>query len=175
MRIDTNNTIDNPTVLLQYHFSISGQLLVFANYKNDKNSFIRNIGKFVYTNEWKFEQNEVNTDDVKEYFKNLKIEDLNIENLEYYQPPKMSNQGVIIPEKYQWVFPDNKFILEGFEIPLIETSKGKVVDVAYFQWQAFRDCLDNGKHEDLKRNLMGVWEYVSMQEYLGNTIDIIWD
>jgi hypothetical protein len=74
-------------------------------------------------------------------------------------PPTLYGLGVVIPDTFIWVFPDNKFILEGFEIPLTNGA----VDIAYFQWQAFRDCLDNGNHDYLKRALMGLWDYVAEQ------------
>jgi hypothetical protein len=74
-------------------------------------------------------------------------------------PPTLYGLGVVIPDTFIWVFPDNKFILEGFEIPLTNGA----VDIAYFQWQAFRDCLDNGNHDYLKRALMPLWDYVAEQ------------
>ena len=73
--------------------------------------------------------------------------------------PTLYGLGVVIPDTFIWVFPDNKFILEGFEIPLTNGA----VDIAYFQWQAFRDCLDNGNHDYLKRALMPLWDYVAEQ------------
>ena len=83
-------------------------------------------------------------------------------------PPPPTYMGIEIPDKFLWVFPDNKFILEGFEIPL----QYGAVDVAYFQWQAFRDCLDNGNHEFLKRALMGLWDYVAEQAEQQNFIQL---
>jgi hypothetical protein len=74
-------------------------------------------------------------------------------------PPTLYGLGVVIPEQFIWVFPENKFVLEGFEIPLTNGA----VDIAYFQWQAFRDCLDNGNHDYLKRALMPLWDYVQEQ------------
>jgi hypothetical protein len=74
-------------------------------------------------------------------------------------PPTLYGLGVVIPDTFIWVFPDNIFVLEGFEIPLTNGA----VDIAYFQWQAFRDCLDNGNHEYLKRALMSLWDYVAEQ------------
>jgi len=76
--------------------------------------------------------------------------------------------GLEIPDKFLWVFPDNKFILEGFEIPL----QYGAVDVAYFKWQAFRDCLDNGNHEFLKRALLPLWDYVAEQAEQQNFIQL---
>jgi hypothetical protein len=83
-------------------------------------------------------------------------------------PPQLYGLGVVIPEMFLWVFPDNKFILEGFEIPLTNGA----VDIAYFEWQAFRDCLDNGNHEYLKRALMPLWDYVGEQIELQNFIPL---
>jgi hypothetical protein len=83
-------------------------------------------------------------------------------------PPPLYGLGVVIPEQFIWVFPQNKFILEGFEIPLTNGA----VDIAYFEWQAFRDCLDNGNHEDLKRALKKLWDYVGEQVELQNFIPL---
>ena len=83
-------------------------------------------------------------------------------------PPPPTYMGIEIPDKFLWVFPDNKFILEGFEIPL----QYGAVDLAYFQWQAFRDCLDNGNHEFLKRALMSLWDYVAEQAEKQNFIQL---
>jgi len=83
-------------------------------------------------------------------------------------PPPPTYMGIEIPDKFLWVFPDNKFVLEGFEIPL----QYGAVDLAYFQWQAFRDCLDNGNHEYLKRALLPLWDYVAEQSIKQNFIQL---
>jgi hypothetical protein len=83
-------------------------------------------------------------------------------------PPTLYGLGVVIPDQFIWVFPQNKFILEGFEIPLTNGA----VDIAYFEWQAFRNCLDNGNHEYLKRALMKLWDYVGEQVELQNFIPL---
>jgi hypothetical protein len=83
-------------------------------------------------------------------------------------PPTLYGLGVVIPDTFIWVFPDNKFILEGFDIPLTNGA----VDIAYFQWQAFRDCLDNGNHDYLKRALMPLWDYVAEQVENKNFVEL---
>ena len=85
--------------------------------------------------------------------------DLELFVSDHYTPPPLTYMGIEIPDQFIWVFPDNKFIVEGFEIPLTNGA----VDIAYFQWQAFRDCLDNGNHDYLKRALMTLWDYVAEQ------------
>jgi hypothetical protein len=158
MRIDNNTQIENPTITLSWSWQVPN-ILISAKYENERNSFGRQIGQFSYDNGWQWQPNEGNTSDVNEYFKDLAIEDLNIENLSYYQPPTLYGLGVVIPDTFIWVFPDNKFILEGFEIPL----QNGAVDKAYFEWPAFRDCLNNGNHEFLKRALEPLWKYVAEQ------------
>jgi hypothetical protein len=158
MRIDNTTQIENPKITLSWSWQ-NPSIIVSAKYENERNSFGRQIGQFLYDNGWQWQPNEGNTTDVNDYFKDLAIEDLNIDNLSYYQPPTLYGLGVVIPDTFIWVFPDNKFILEGFEIPLTNGA----VDIAYFQWQAFRDCLDNGNHEYLKRALMPLWDYVAEQ------------
>jgi hypothetical protein len=167
MRIDNTIQIENPTITLSWSWQVPN-ILVSAKYENERNSYGRSIGQFAYDNGWQWQPNEGNTSDVNEYFKDIAIEDLNIENLDYYTPPTLYGLGVVIPDTFIWVFPDNKFILEGFEIPLANGA----VDIAYFQWQAFRDCLDNGNHDYLKRALMGLWDYVAEQVEKQNFVQI---
>jgi hypothetical protein len=167
MRIDNTTQIENPTITLSWSWQVPN-ILVSAKYENERNSFGRQIGLFTYINGWQWQPNEDNTDDVNQHFAGFTIEALNIENLEYYQPPTLYGLGVVIPDQFIWVFPQNKFILEGFEIPLTNGA----VDIAYFQWQAFRDCLDNGNHEYLKRALMPLWDYVGEQVELQNFIPL---
>jgi hypothetical protein len=162
MIIDNNTTIFNPTITIKWSFD-KPKIIVTANFVNDRNSYSRVIGAFSYESEWVFTLNPENTDDVNEYFSNLSISDLNIENLSYYEPPTLYPYAIEIPEIYLWVFPDNKFVLNKFEIPLDTTNGVKCVNLAYFNWQAFRDELDSGNHEYLKRSLMPLWDYVELQ------------
>jgi hypothetical protein len=167
MRIDNTTQIENPTITLSWSWQVPN-IFVSAKYENERNSYGRSIGQFSYDNGWIWQPNEGNTTDVNEYFKDLQIEDLNIHNLTYYQPPTLYGLGVVIPDQFILVFPQNKFILEGFEIPLTNGA----VDIAYFEWQAFRNCLDNGNHEYLKRALMPLWDYVGEQVELQNFIPL---
>jgi hypothetical protein len=119
----------------------------------------------------KFATSENALNEFPDIFKELDYElaDLEPKHFEIdLTPPTLYGLGVVIPDTFIWVFPDNKFILEGFEIPLTNGA----VDIAYFQWQAFRDCLDNGNHEFLKRALMPLWDYVSEQINMKNTIEL---
>jgi hypothetical protein len=87
-----------------------------------------------------------------------------------YTPPPLSPYAVVIPEIYQWAFPENKFVLSGFEIPLDTYNNDKVVNLAYFMWSEFRAELDSGNYEDLKRALMPLWDYVELQVINNNLV-----
>jgi len=88
---------------------------------------------------------------------------------DYTQPP-LSPYAVVIPEIYQWAFPENKFVLSGFEIPLDNHNNDKVVNLAYFMWNEFRAELDSGNYVSLKRALMPLWDYVELQVINNNLI-----
>jgi hypothetical protein len=87
-----------------------------------------------------------------------------------YKSPTLSPYAVVIPEIYQWAFPENKFVLSGFEIPLDSHNQDKVVNIAYFMWEEFRAELDSGKYNDLKRALMPLWDYVELQVTNNNLV-----
>jgi len=106
-----------------------------------------------------------------EIFENLEYEIVELDVMDFqinYTPPTLIGYGVEIPNQFLWVFPEDKFILNRFEIPLTNEA----VDVAYFQWQEFRDELDSGKYEDLKRALMDLWDYVQTQVDAGNLVEL---
>ncbi len=85
-------------------------------------------------------------------------------------PPDLMPYAVAIPEVYQWAFPEDLFILSGFEIPLDTLGSTKVVNLAYFNWVEFRAELDSGKYTDLKRALMPLWDYVALQVTNNNIV-----
>jgi hypothetical protein len=108
-----------------------------------------------------------------EIFENLDYEivDLDASVFEVdYTPPPLSPYAVVIPEIYQWAFPENKFVLSGFEIPLDTHNNDKVVNLAYFMWSEFRAELDSGNYEALKRALMPLWDYVELQVINNNLV-----
>lgn len=105
----------------------------------------------------------VERQDLSEYYEEIRNPELPI-------PPTLSPYAVVIPEVYQWAFPQDKFILGGFEIPLDTHNQDKVVNIAYFMWSEFRSELDSGKYNDLKRALMPLWDYVELQVTNNNLV-----
>jgi hypothetical protein len=145
------------------------ELKVYADYYFNDNGLdvARQLGYFDFLNNW----NKVSTNpDLESVFEDVTLESLNIEDVNYFTPPTLSDYAVEIPEIYQWAFPEDKFILSGFIIPLDTYQSNKVVNLAYFQWAEFRAELDSGNYEALKRSLMPLWDYVAEQVAIGNVI-----
>lgn len=112
-------------------------------------------------------------------FKEINYEIVELDNSAFqidYTLPPASPYGLEILEKWYDLFPDNKFVLGSYEIPLEEKNGVKYVNTAYFEWQDFRDALDellpNGefRHAGLKRALMSMWDYLIEQ---GNNNNVI--
>jgi hypothetical protein len=126
---------------------------------NSNRVFKRIHDGFIFGNEIKLGKDYstgVERDDLAEYYEEVRSP--NAPEL-----PPLSPYAVVIPEIYQWAFPENKFVLSGFEIPLDTINGVKCVNLAYFNWQGFRDELDNGNYVALKRSLMELWDYVKLQ------------
>jgi hypothetical protein len=145
-------------------------LKVYADYYYRDNLGIdvcRQLGYFDYKNNWK----KVSTNaELQSVFNDVTLESLNIADINCFTAPDLMPYVVEIPEVYQWAFPEDLFILSGFEIPLDTLGSTKVVNLAYFNWVEFRAELDSGKYQDLKRALMPLWDYVALQVTNGNIV-----
>jgi hypothetical protein len=113
----------------------------------------------------------------KDYSTGIEREDLP----EYYEevlspdaptPPTPTNKGVIIPEKYSWVFTNNRFELNNFVVEFQTVNNELVVDTSYIFWEAFKNELDKLENITVKDSLMPVWDYVIQQIIIDNTIDL---
>ena len=121
----------------------------------------------------KFATSENALNEFPEIFENIEYEIVELDASAFqvdYTPPTLTPYAVVIPEIYQWAFPQDKFILGGFEIPLDTHNQDKVVNIAYFMWAEFRAELDSGKYNDLKRALMPLWDYVELQVTNNNLV-----
>jgi hypothetical protein len=135
---------------------------------NSNRVFKRKSDGFIFGNEIKLGKDfstGVERDDLAEYYEEVRSPDAP-------ELPALSPYAVVIPEIYQWAFPENKFVLSGFEIPLDTHNNDKVVNLAYFMWSEFRAELDSGNYEALKRSLMPLWDYVELQVINNNLIII---
>jgi hypothetical protein len=121
----------------------------------------------------KFATSENALNEFPEIFENLTYETIDLDSKVFqvdYTAPSLLPYAVEIPEIYQWAFPEDMFILSGFIIPLDTYQSVKVVNLAYFQWLEFRAELDSGNYESLKRSLMPLWDYVTLQVSNNNII-----
>jgi hypothetical protein len=145
------------------------ELKVYVDYYfRDNNIFVcRQLGYFDFKLNW--QKVSTNTD-LQSVFDDVTLESLKIEDLNYFTPPPLSPYAVVIPEIYQWAFPEDKFVLSGFEIPLDTHNNDKVVNLAYFMWSEFRAELDSGNYVALKRSLMPLWDYVELQVINNNLV-----
>ena len=75
--------------------------------------------------------------------------------------PTLSTYRVAIPTYWEMLFPNDRFIVGGFDIPLERTTENVLcVDVAYLGWQAFQNELDKPENAALKRHMEVVWDYI---------------
>lgn len=163
MIIDNNIELDNPEIVLNAtYIPITKGVFYGAMFNNLHH---RQIGYTLNGIKYTFDES---TQDIKDYFLNIDLSNIFIKGL--ITPPTLTPYAVIIPEIYQWAFPQDKFILGGFEIPLDTHNQDKVVNLAYFMWEEFRAELDSGKYEDLKRSLMSLWDYVELQVTNNNLV-----
>jgi hypothetical protein len=133
---------------------------------NSLNVFKRKHDGIIFGNEIKLGKDfstGVERDDLAEYYDEVRSPDAP-------ELPPLSPYAVVIPEIYQWAFPEDKFVLSGFEIPLDTHNNDKVVNLAYFMWTEFRAELDSGNYEALKRALMPLWDYVELQVINNNLV-----
>lgn len=121
----------------------------------------------------------------KEYFYSIggflnRLKELEIENevedLESFQiyltPPQMSGYGVVIPSQFEWVFKNDKFTIGDFVVNFNRVNNQLVVDIAYLEWQAFKDELDAPQNKTVKESLEDIWDYVKEQVDKNNLVQI---
>lgn len=171
MIIDNNLTLDNP------QYEIKGILhnsKVTTTIYLEQNKYARVLGYFNLDGTKVFQEGL--STDLYKIFEGVTLDSLKIAELDKYVLPQLYPYAVEIPTEYSWVFPQDKFILNGFEIPLDTYQSTKVVNLAYFEWIEFRAELDRTDEEGnfvyatLKRSLMELWDYVALQVTNNNII-----
>jgi hypothetical protein len=158
---------------MEYILLTKTQALPLMNIQNGVNVLIPTLIKCgEYINNYACSlDSQHDFEDVFQQFKPFTLVDLELSNFEKNTtPPALSPYAVEIPTEYSWVFPEDVFILNGFEIPLDTYQTLKVVNLSYFEWPEFRAELDNGNYDALKRALMPLWDYVATQVANNNII-----
>jgi hypothetical protein len=88
-----------------------------------------------------------------------------------YTPPPPSTLRVAIPEYWEMLFPNDRFVVGGFDIPLERTDKNVLcVDVAYLGWRAFRDELRKPEHASLATHMGAVMIYLEAEHINKNYV-----
>jgi hypothetical protein len=115
----------------------------------------------------KWAPNEINLNYFPKTFENMEYQIIELDPKAFeidYTPPTLSTYRVAIPEYWEMLFPNDRFIVGGFDIPLERTDKNVLcVDVAYLEWKAFQNELDKPENAALKRHMEVVWDYIKLQ------------
>jgi hypothetical protein len=120
----------------------------------------------------KYATSENALNEFPEIFENLTYEtaDLNITAFQRdYTLPQVNPYYLEVLPEFLGVFTNNKFMFEGYEIPLYEIQSKKCVNTAHFDWQQFKDDLDEKlpdgtfKHIAMKNVLMKLWDDLLMK------------
>ena len=101
-----------------------------------------------------------------EIFENLTYEIVDLDASAFvidYTPPTTIGYKILIPEYWEALFPDDKFIIGGFEAQLERKNNSLVVDVAYLQWTSFRQELLKPENATLARQMGAVMRYLEQQ------------
>jgi hypothetical protein len=85
--------------------------------------------------------------------------------------PNLTGKKITIPEAWEVLFPNDRFIVGGFDIPLERTTENVLcVDVAYLGWQAFRAELLKPEHAALANHMGAVMRYLEEQHNKQNYV-----
>jgi hypothetical protein len=89
---------------------------------------------------------------------NEEIEDLVIDALNgrINTPPASNGYGIVIPERFHWVFP---IVVSGFTCELNDLNGVKYVEASYLTWQPFLDEFDKNPKSELKSTLYPIFTY----------------
>ena len=89
-------------------------------------------------------------------------------------PPASNGKGIILPEKYHWVFKrNNKLTLNGFEVELKTLGNGsRYVEDSGLDWAEFIAEFDKTPNSDYWYAVVEIWQYALTQRALGNAVTI---
>jgi len=114
----------------------------------------------------KFATSENALNEFPEIFETLEYELVDLDSNVFqvdYTPPTPIGYKILIPEYWEALFPEDKFIIGGFEAQLERKNNSLVVDVAYLQWTSFRQELLKPENATLARQMGAVMRYLEQQ------------
>ena len=141
------------------------ELKVYVDYyfRDNNLDVARQLGYFDFKNNW---QKISTNSELESVFDAVTLESLAIPDINYFTPPALTPFACEIPTELQLPFRNGVFKLNGFEVPLETIQNKKVVNIAYLNWEQFRNELDrkdgagNFVHQALKDALMDLWDFV---------------
>ena len=101
-----------------------------------------------------------------EIFENLTYDIVDLDASAFqvdYTPPTPIGYKILIPEYWEALFPNDKFIIGGYEAQLERKNGALVVDIAYLQWTSFREELLKPHNATLARQMGAVMRYLEHQ------------
>lgn len=123
-------------------------------YRNGVNSF-----GYAETNQGLLVTPESAKDEFPELFSEQEFEviDLEIEDfIPDYTPPASNGKGIVIPEKYQWIFPVH---VGGYTIVLKEKEGVKYAEESCLGWAAFVREIRKPENIQYRATIIPVWKY----------------
>jgi len=87
-----------------------------------------------------------------------------------YTPPTLLGVKLLIPEYWEMLFPEDKFIVGGYEASLERHNNSLLVDVAYLQWKPFRRELLKPENAALSRQMGAIMKYLETEAANNNFI-----
>ncbi len=121
----------------------------------------------------KFATSENALNEFPEIFEQLEYEIIDLDPAAFqvdYTPPQAIGYKILIPSYWEMLFPDDKFIIGGYEAQLERKDGSLVVDVAYLQWTSFRQELLKSENATLARQMGAVMRYLEYQALNHNFI-----
>lgn len=97
--------------------------------------------------------------DFPELFDDLEFEtvELTAEDFEVdYSPPASNGKGIVIPEKYQWIFPVH---VGGYTIELKESNGVLYAEESCLGWTAFVREIRKPENIQYRATIIPVWNY----------------
>ena len=118
-----------------------------------------NAFSFAQTNDGRFVTPEQAKEDLPGLFKDTDFETVDLELSNFipdYTPPASNGKGIVIPEKYQWIFPCH---VGGYTIELKEKDGVKYAEESCLGWSAFVREIRKPENRQYRSTILTVWNY----------------
>lgn len=97
--------------------------------------------------------------DFANLFEGLELESVELNPNDFvpdYTPPDSNGKGIVIPEKFQWIFPCH---VGGYTIELKEKEGVKYAEESCLGWTAFVREIRKPENRQYRSTIITVWNY----------------